>query len=517
MDRKKWLVVIAVDMAMALAALDNTVVGTAMPTVVASLGGLSLFSWVFSIYLLTSTAFLPIFGRLSDLFGRRSMFLVAVWIFTGASALCGLATSMVFLIAARAVQGIGAGGIFALSQAVFGEIFPPHERGRMQGYLAAVWGISALVGPLIGGLIVTYVGWRWTFFVNVPVGVAANYLLLVGLTGMASEGTRRRIDYAGAACLLMSIISLMLALLEAGKVGHILGWEAIAGLGVCVAFTAAFLVIEGRVAEPILPLGLFSIRMFVTTTTCMFLSGLAMFGAISFIPLFVQAVLGGTAVQAGSVLTPTSLSWVMGSTIGGRVLNRFGYRALAVAGTLCLTTGYLLFTRLGPGSPLGHAAGSGAILGLGMGLVTVTTVVAAQSAAPPGQIGVVSTLPFFFRNIGATIGVAIMGTILNAHVTGAGAAPLLLAGGDEALRVMPALFRGQFAAGIHASFLFGLLTVALGIPVSLMVPDLSPIHQLARAETGGVRSTAAPGECAGTPHQTQPGPGERLDRHGLSG
>lgn len=482
MDRKKWLVVIAVDMAMALAALDNTVVGTAMPTVVASLGGLPLFSWVFSIYLLTSTASLPIFGRLSDLFGRRNMFLVAVWIFTAASALCGLATSMVFLIAARALQGIGAGGTFALSQAVFGEIFPPHERGRMQGYLAAVWGISALIGPLIGGLIVTYLGWRWTFFVNVPVGAAANYLLVVGLSGLASQGSRRRIDYAGAACLLVSILALMLALLQAGKLGRVLGAETLAGLAVCLIFTAAFLWIEGHVLEPILPLGLFGSRTFVTTTACLFLSGLAMFGAVSFIPLFVQAVLAGTAVQAGSVLTPTSLSWVMGSTIGGRLLNRFGYRVLAVAGMVGLTTGYLLFTRLGAGSPLRHAAGSGMILGLGMGLITVTTVVAVQSAAPPGQIGVVSTLPFFFRNIGATIGVAIMGTILNAHVSAAGGSPLNLAGGEAVLQTMPTGLRAELLQGIRAAFLFGLGAVALGIPLSLMVPDLSPLHQRAPAE-----------------------------------
>ncbi len=483
MDRQKWIAVIAVDMAMALAALDSTVVGTAMPTVVASLGGLSLFSWVFSIYLLTSTAALPIFGRLSDLFGRRNMFVVAIWIFTGASALCGLATSMVFLIAARALQGIGAGGTFALSQAVFGEIFPPHERGRMQGYLAAVWGISALVGPLIGGLIVVYLGWRWTFFVNVPVGVAANYLLVLGLTGMASEGTHRRIDYAGAACLLVSIVALMLGLLEVGKVGRSVGPGVIVALLVCLVFTAVFLVIESRVPEPILPLGLFGSRTFVTTTACLFLSGLAMFGAISFIPLFVQAVLGGTAVQAGSVLTPTSLSWVMGSTIGGRLLNRFGYRTLAVAGMAGLTTGYLLFTRLGTGSPLSHAALSGMILGLGMGLITVTTVVAVQSAAPREQIGVVSTLPFFFRNIGATIGVAIMGTILNAHVTGSGADPLALAGGEGAFQTMPALLRGELAQGIRGAFFFGLGAVALGIPLSFFVPDLSPIRPGTKAAT----------------------------------
>jgi EmrB/QacA subfamily drug resistance transporter len=458
---------------MFLAALDSTVIGTAMPTVVASLGGLSLFSWVFSIYLLTSTAALPIFGRLSDLFGRRNMFVVAVWIFTGASALCGLATSMVFLIAARALQGIGAGGTFALSQAVFGEIFPPHERGRMQGYLAAVWGISALVGPLVGGLIVEYLGWRWTFFVNIPVGAAANYMLVVGLTGMTSQGTRRRIDYAGAACLVVSIVSLMLALLEVGRRGRLFGTETIAGLAVCLVFTVAFLIVEGRAPEPILPLGLFGSRTFITTIVCLFLSGVAMFGAISFIPLFVQAVLGATAVQAGSVLTPISLSWVSGSTLGGRLLNRFGYRTLAVSGMLCLTGGYLLFTRLQMDSSLRYAGASGVMLGLGMGLITVTTVVAVQGTAPREQIGVVSTLPFFFRNIGAAIGVAIMGTILNAHVVEAG---LGLAGGDGAFHAIPALLRGQMAQGIRAAFLFGLAAVAVGIPLSLMVPDLSPIR-----------------------------------------
>jgi EmrB/QacA subfamily drug resistance transporter len=499
MDRRKWLVVIAVDMAMALAALDNTVVGTAMPTVVASLGGLSLFSWVFSIYLLTSTAALPIFGRLSDLFGRRNMFVVAVWIFTGASALCGLATSMIFLIAARALQGIGAGGSFALAQAVFGEIFPLRERGRMQGYLAAVWGISALVGPLVGGLIVTYMGWRWTFFVNVPVGVAANYMLVRGLTGVASQGTRRRIDYAGAVCLVVGIVSLMLALLEIGRVGRLFAVETIVGLAACLLFTTAFLLVESRVREPILPLGLFGNRTFLTTTVCLFLSGLAMFGAVSFIPLFVQAVLGGTAVQAGSVLTPTSLSWVMGSTIGGRLLNRLGYRVLAVAGILCLTAGYLLFTRLGTSSPLGYAAGSGVILGLGMGLITVTTVVAVQSAAPPGQIGVVSTLPFFFRNIGATIGVAIMGTILNAHVSGVGGIPLTLTGGEGAFQAIPTVLRGAFAQGIRAAFFFGLGAVALGIPMSWMVPDLSPLSSGSPAQAGEARkmeSVTPPGDLS---------------------
>jgi predicted MFS family arabinose efflux permease len=227
-------------------------------------------------------------------------------------------------------------------------------------------------------------------------------------------------------------------------------------------------------------LRLFANRTFSSTNACLFLSGLAMFGAISFIPLFLQAVLGATAIQAGSVLTPTSLCWVAGSTIGGRLVNRFGYRTLAVTGMLGLTTGYFFFARLGQASPMSHAAVSGMVLGLGMGVMTVTTVVATQSAAPRGQIGVVSSLPFFFRNIGATIGVATMGTILNAHLVRAGAGPLRLGGGG-AFQTISAVLRGQLAGGIRAAFLFGLGAVGLGVLLSLLVPNLSPT----RPETGG--------------------------------
>jgi len=472
--RQIWLVVIAVDLAMFLAALDTTVVGTAMPTVVASLGGLSLFSWIFSIYLLTATVALPIFGRLSDLFGRRTMFLAAVWIFTGASALCGLATSMVALIAARALQGIGAGGIFGLSQAVFGELFPPHRRGKMQGYLASVWGVAALVGPLIGGLLVQYAGWRWTFFVNVPVGAAASYMLMVGLRGLAGAGTRRRIDYAGAGCLTGAVVALMLALLAWGKGGAGLRTGAAAGLLVAVTCTAAFLWVESRAPEPIVPLGLFRSRIFVSTTGCLFLSGVAMFGVISYLPLFVQGVLRGSAVQAGTVLTPMTLSWVLGSALGGRVVNRLGYRRLAVAAMTGLAAGYVLLLRLTPDSPIRDAAWIGIVLGLGMGTITVTTIVAVQSAAPPGQIGVVSTLPFFFRNIGASLGVAVMGALLNAYVAGVPLNPHALPGTAGTLEALPPLARGQLAAGIRAAFLFGLAAVVAGWPLSALVPNASP-------------------------------------------
>ncbi len=486
MDRRKWLIIIAVDLAMFLAALDSTVIGTAMPTVVASLGGLDIFSWTFSVYLLTSTAALPIFGSLSDRLGRRLMFVASVWIFTLSSALCGLAASMVSLIAFRALQGIGAGGSFALAQAVFGEAFPPRERGRMQGYLSAVWGISALIGPLVGGLIVESLGWRWAFFVNVPVGVGANIMLLKGLPKDRTEKTRRPIDYAGASCLMASIILLMLSLLQFGKAGEPAGSGAVVGLILSLGLAALFVRVEGRVSSPILPLALFANRTFSATNACLFLSGLAMFGAISFLPLFLQAVLGATAIQAGSVLTPTSLSWVAGSALGGRLVNRLGYRSLAVAGMLGLTTGYFFFTRLDQASPLSHAAVSGMVLGLGMGVATVTTVVATQSAAPRAELGVVSSLPFFFRNIGATIGVAIMGTILNAHLAAAGVEPLSL-GGEGAFRSVPVFVRGHLASGIQSAFYFGLGAVTLGVLLSLLVPNLSPTRPAARVVEDAAR------------------------------
>jgi predicted MFS family arabinose efflux permease len=271
-----------------------------------------------------------------------------------------------------------------------------------------------------------------------------------------------------------SVLALMLSLLEIGRAHGPAGTRAVLGLTCALALILLFLAVERRVAHPIVPLALFRNRTFSTTNVCLFLSGLAMFGAISFIPLFVQAVLGGTAIQAGSVLTPTSLCWVAGSTIGGRLINRLGYRTLAVAGMVCLTTGYFFFSRLGPWSSLRHAAASGMILGLGMGMSTVTTVVATQSAAPKGQIGVVSSLPFFFRNIGATIGVAIMGTILNASMTRAGGGPLHLGAGEGVLQTLSDALRGQLADGIRAAFLFGLAAVACGILASLFVPNLSP-------------------------------------------
>ena len=262
MDRTKWLVVLPVSTAMFLGALDATLVGTAMPTVIASLGGLHLYAWVFAIYTLTITAAMPVLGRLSDLYGRRNLFLIAVGTFTVGSALCGMAQSIVQLILARAIQGIGGGGIFGLSQAIFGEIFPVHERGRMQGYLASTWGIASLVGPLAGGLFADYLGWRWAFFVNVPLGVGACALIARGLRGHLHAGTGGRVDYAGAGTLVACIVTLQFGTLELGT-GKPLADPLVGGLlALSVLLAIAFVLVEWRSPHAILPPALFRSRAF---------------------------------------------------------------------------------------------------------------------------------------------------------------------------------------------------------------------------------------------------------------
>lgn len=490
MDRTKLLVVLPVSTAMFLGALDATLVGTAMPTVIASLGGLHLYAWVFAIYTLTVTAAMPVLGRLSDLYGRRNLFLIAVGIFTAGSALCGLAQTIVHLIVARAIQGVGGGGIFALSQAVFGEIFPLHERGRMQGYLASTWGIASLVGPLAGGLFADYLGWRWAFLVNVPLGVAACAMIARGLRGTLHAGTRGRVDYAGAATLVASIVALQLGNLELGA-GRSLADPSAGGLLLLsLALGVGFVVVEWRSPHPILPLSLFLSRLFSVSIAAGVLAGMNMFGAIAFLPLFVQGVFGLSATAAGSVMIPLILSWTAGSGGLGRYLNRLGLRRMILAGMALMTVGSGLIVRWQPTTSLAFATISLIPLGLGMGMFTITSIVAVQAAARREHLGAVSSTPFFFRNIGATVGITIMGTILASHLPpdlashilragprghAAEAAGLALSGADPAAAPL-------LAAGLHAAFLFGLVCAVGALLISLWMPDVSLTDDPARED-----------------------------------
>ncbi|MBI2080483.1 MAG: MFS transporter [candidate division NC10 bacterium] len=474
---RKGLVVLAVCAGMLLAALDATVVGTAMPTVVASLGGLSLYAWVFSIYMLGATTSMPLFGKLSDLYGRRRLFLAAIGIFTAGSTLCGAAASMPQLVGARAVQGLGAGGIFALAQAIFGDLFSPEERGRMQGYLASVWGLSSIVGPLLGGLIVDTFGWRWTFLVNVPVGACAAAVIHRGLTGALARGSRRPLDIPGAFALTGAVLALLLAALRLGETGTLVTPGTLVPLALFGILSGTLLHLERRAPEPVLPLRLFENRAFSVSILAATLSGVGMFGAISFLPLFVQGVLGGSATLAGSVLTPMSLGWSSGSTLGGRLVNRMGYRALGLAGMSLMAAAYLRLAHLTAGSGLAGIIGTVFVLGLGMGFVTVTTVVAVQNAVRREDLGIATTAPFFFRNIGATVGVAVMGAILTGRLGAGPAGALLRFEPSLALQAFEPL-RGTLASAVSAAFGVGLATCVLGLGASALLPSTSPTRGL---------------------------------------
>ncbi len=481
MDRTTWLVVLPVSTAMFLGALDATLVGTAMPTVIASLGGMHLYAWVFAIYTLTVTAAMPVLGRLSDLYGRRNLFLFAVGIFTVGSGLCGLAQSIVQLIIARAIQGIGGGGIFSLSQAIFGEIFPLHERGRMQGYLASTWGIASLVGPPAGGLFADYVGWRWAFLVNVPLGIAAFLMMAKGLRGGLRARTPGRVDYAGAAILVASLVALQFGTLEVGKTQTLANAASGGLLLLSVALGVAFVLLQRRSPHPMLPLSLFRSRSFAVSTTAGVFSGMSMFGAISFLPLFAVGVWRLSATAAGLVMIAVILSWTSGSGILGRYLNRFGLRRMMVGGMVSMTIGFLLILRWGPATWKPGAVAGLVPLGLGMGMFTVSSIVAVQAVARGEHLGAVSSAPFFYRNIGSTVGITVMGTILASYLPADLAEQLLRPGprGLHAEATGALLAEADptavplLAAGLHAAFLFGFACSAAGLLISLWMPEVS--------------------------------------------
>ncbi|HUP50134.1 MAG TPA: MFS transporter, partial [Thermoanaerobaculia bacterium] len=330
-SRRRMAITAGVMTGMFLAALEATIVGTAMPTVVASLGGLAHFSWVFSAYLLASTVSVPLWGKLSDLYGRRLYYQLAIGIFLAGSVLSGVAQSMPQLIAARALQGLGAGGLIPLGMTIIGDVYTVHERARMQGLFSGVWGLSSIIGPLIGGFITDQWSWRWVFFINVPFGIAAAAIMGIALLER-EPATRPSIDYLGAAVLTVSVTLLMLALVDGGTIAELLRLRNLTIFVVVMALLAWFIRIERRSAEPVVPLELFRNRIVALAMIIGFLAGVAMFGAISFVPLFAQGSRGVSATAAGSFLTPLMLSWVTASVVGGRMLIRLGWRPLVVSG-----------------------------------------------------------------------------------------------------------------------------------------------------------------------------------------
>jgi EmrB/QacA subfamily drug resistance transporter len=411
-DRRRRRALYGVMLSIFLAALESTVVATAMPTVVRSLGDFHAYSWVFSGFLLTSTVTMPLWGRLSDLFGRRRAFLAGMVIFLAGSALCGIAQTMPQLIGFRMLQGLGAGSLMTIGMTIVADLYGLERRARMQGYLSGVWGIASLLGPLLGGFLTDHISWRWVFYLNVPFGALAMVMIATALGAAAAPRQRPAIDLAGLGLFAAGVSALLFGTVEAGRTGV---WSAAWVVGPLVGAVVAlalFVLVERRAADPIVPLRLFGNRMVVAGLATGFLSGMAMFGAISFVPLFVQEVIGASATMAGFVLTPFVLGWVSMSVLSARLLLRLGYRPLVVTGMLCLAGAFVLFAGWNGALTVRLAMRDVLLAGVGMGMIFVPTLVAVQSAVPRADLGVATSVIQFFRAVGGAIGLSIMGAVM---------------------------------------------------------------------------------------------------------
>ena len=449
---------------MSLGALEATVVSTAMPTVIAQLGGLAHYSWVFAAYLLTSTASVPIWGRLSDLYGRRRMYLLGVAVFLIGSVMSGAATSMFQLIAARAIQGLGAGAIIPLSMTIVGELYALSERARTQALFSGVWGVASIAGPLVGGYITDAIDWRWVFYLNVPFGFCCMAVIALAYPPSRSDKPVS-VDWVGASLLFAGVSALLIAL--GGETGSAWWWLA----GAIVLLTA-FGWVERRAPEPILPVDLLRHPIMTRTLVVVFLVGLALFGAIAFIPLFVQSVMGGTATQAGQVLTPLFLGWVVMSIVGARLTVRMGYRVSAIGGSVLMTLGFAGLSMLDTNSTRTMLLASCTVLGAGMGSQMLSLLLAVQHGVDRTRLGLATSLNQFSRSIGAAVGVAAMGAIMTRTLTGV-ALPGGAAGMSAGTMVLTEPIRDQFAMGLHRVFLAGLLVSVAGLIATFFLP---PVH-----------------------------------------
>lgn len=428
----------ALMLGMFLAALDQTIVSTALPTIVGELGGLEHLSWVVTSYLLATTASTPLYGKLGDMYGRKPVFLVAILIFLAGSMLSGLSQSMGELIAFRAVQGLGAGGLMVGAQAIIADVVPPRERGRYMGLIGSVFAVASVAGPLLGGFFVQAISWRWVFYVNLPVGVIA-VLIIVFRLHLHVPAQRHKIDYLGAT-LLTAGVSAIILLTTWGGNEYPWGSATIVGLGAAgLVLLSAFVLVESRADEPIIPLSLFRSSVFSVASALGFLIGLAMFGAIVFIPLFLQLVYGVSPTSSGLRMLPLMAGLLGASVISGRIISRVGrYKAFPIAGTAVTTIGMFLLSRLDVDTPPWLASVYMLVVGIGIGLVMQVLVLAVQNCAPPKDIGVATSAATFFRSMGGSLGVALFGAIFAARLS-------------SELAQFPSDISSRFSGGINIS------------------------------------------------------------------
>ncbi|WP_243058557.1 MDR family MFS transporter [Nocardioides sp. SR21] len=408
-------VLLAVMLSMSLVAIDSTILATAVPAVVSDLGGFSQFPWLFSVYLLTQAVTVPIYAKLADLYGRKPVMLVGIGLFVLGSLLCGIAWGMTSLIVFRALQGIGAGAVQPIGQTIIGDIYTVEERAKVQGYLASIWAISAVLGPTLGGLFSDYLSWRWVFLVNLPVGIAAAVMFWRGFHENV-ERRQHRIDYAGAVLLTVGGLLLLLALLEGGVRWSWTSATSITLFAAAVVLLTGFAFVERRAAEPVLPSWVFRHRVVVAAMTTTLIVGVLMMGMTTYVPLYGQSVLGHGAVASGLALAAIALGWPLSASNSGRLYLTVGFRTTMLIGGAVSTAGASLLLLVGPGSSIFVLAAPCFVMGLGFGLVASPAIIAAQSAVSWQQRGVATGSTMFSRSIGSAVGVAAFGAIVNGVV-----------------------------------------------------------------------------------------------------
>jgi len=457
-----------------LASMESTVVSTGMPTIVSQLGGLESYSWVFTAFMLASTTTVPLYGKLSDLFGRRPVFVAAMAIFLIGSALCGLAATMPQLIAFRTIQGIGAGGLLPLVFIIIGDLFSLEQRARLQGLFSGVWGISSITGPLLGGFIVDQASWQWIFWINIFPGLAATAIVWFAWIDRprAHDAPPRSIDYAGALLLTAGAVALLMSLTDLSA-----SW-ALPTLAGALALFGALVWVERRASDPVLPIGLFHDRMFLVACGHGILAGCAVFGGATFVPLYVQGVLGTSATEAGAALMPMLLAWVFSSILGTRLLLRLGYHTIALAGMVALVIGAFPLMFLDTQTNRLLLMASLGLMGFGMGFSIPAFLIAVQSTVERSKLGTATSTLQFSRSIGGAFGIGIMGAILSAIVV----TNLVAAGLDASTSLnslidspgsdpaVQAMLRDALSTGIRGVFIVGFIASVLGLLVTLLAP-----------------------------------------------
>ncbi|WP_270584754.1 MDR family MFS transporter [Bacillus smithii] len=411
-NHNRTILLIGLIIAMFFSALDGTIVGTAMPKIVGDLGGLSMMTWLTTAYLLTSTTIVPIAGKLSDLLGRRVVYVAGLIIFMGASALCGMAHNMTELIIYRGIQGIGGGIMMPMAMIVIGDTFTGEQRAKFQGIFGGIYGLASVIGPQIGGWIVDSLNWKWVFYINLPVGILATIFIALGLQKHKHTGPIH-FDIAGMFTMMVGTVSLLLALSLGGKDYDWNSWQIIGLFALAAIGLVSFVIVERKAKEPILPLHLFRNRTFVFLNLIGFFMTIGMFGAVTFVPFFMQGIIGVSATQSGTIMTPMMISMIITSIIGGQLVYKMGIKLQIMIGMFIMAGGLFLLTTLDMDTSKLVATSYMVVIGLGLGFVMPTITLALQESFSKQELGVVTSSSQFFRSIGGTFGITVLGAVMN--------------------------------------------------------------------------------------------------------